>query len=315
MLRRGYSAVRPGLAILMCCLALRSLAADGPAPADIAAASGSRFQRTVSALHSASDGQRADFAGTALVALTEVYAAEADLARNEARRDEIDPKLMGWSLAVDQYANQLLLVMEDIEQGYPVTISSAREETVSISVAGRVVILSHPRAAQQAAFEQRVLLDFCVRTDCEAFTAADREPEPIPVSAGQVRPDWAFTQSGPVCTHKGIVLGFSAGGDLPHARDICERLLQEALTLGNEIAWQRRHGVSVDWDSLSFRPTPRRPQHQVLLNEAGDSILATLPLINGSGDLLQDLVPWLRNRFSGEPSVTLRLQAAHYGWD
>jgi len=293
--------------------ALVLLCDSPPAPAGVEPGA-SRFSRTIVFLGDAAPGVKAEFATTALTELAEVYIAEADLARKQAEEAGGNAKLLGWSRAVDQYASQLMLVLEDVELGYPVALAPGAHGGASVTVADRSIILGHPRPGQQAAFEQRILLDFCGRNDCTLLTARDTSELPIPVSASQVKADWSFTQRGPVCSHAGIALQFDSAVNLAQSRALCAQFLQEAETLASEIAWQQRHGVSVDWDALQIRPTPQRPQHLVLLNEAGDSILATLPLVHGSPALLHDIKPWLKTRYSGKRTGSLSLRAADYGW-
>ena len=307
-------------ATLLCCLLLGLGLFSGSVAAqlllDESADPWSRFHRTILALQEGSTEEQADFALDALRELIEVYIAEADLALMEARQpDQANKaKLRGWSLAVDQYASQLMLVMEDIEDGFPLVISLGREGAVTVTVADRAVMLNHPRALQQSAFEQRVLAEFCSRHDCEAMTEQADSAEPIPRSGSGMKPGWAFTETGQVCSRQGIEVRFGSTLKLGESRSTCEELLQEADTLVTEIAWQRRHGVVVDWAQLAVSPTPQRPEHLVRLNAAGDSILVTLPLIYGSPGLLEDLKPWLRYRVGAGEEVQLRLDAADYGW-
>ena len=241
--------------------------------------------------------------------------AEADLARKQAQEQEDSAKLRGWSAAVNQYARQLALLLEDIELGLPVEIQHNHAESITVTVGGRAVILSHPRKAQQVAFEQRVLLDFCGRNDCTVLTAATSPPEPIPMSASRVKPVWTFTETGRVCSHEGIQVSFVSAANLARSRFTCKQLLQEMMTLADEIAWQQRHGVSVQWHELSLRATPQRPEHLMLLNSAGDSILVTVPLIYGSPHLLEDIVPWIKERAGTKKPAAIRLDAARYGWE
>ena len=113
----------------------------------------SRFQRTVAYLQDAPAEEQADFAAAALAELVTVYMAEADLARaGSAQQDgSARARLLGWSVAVDQYANQLLLVLDDVEQGFPVSLRPVQQGPAIVTVAGRVVILGHPsRGARDA---------------------------------------------------------------------------------------------------------------------------------------------------------------------
>ncbi|MEH6637163.1 MAG: hypothetical protein V7700_16705, partial [Halioglobus sp.] len=204
----------------------------------------------------------------------------------------------------------------DIELGLPLSLQPNVAESATLTVAGRAIILSHPRVDQQSMFEQRVLQEFCSRQDCQSLTAPANSLQPIPVSAAQVAPQWLFNGSGPVCSHDGIELMFANTSNLSRYRSLCEQLLQEASRLATEIAWQQRHGVAVNWDTLVVQAIPGRPEHQVLVNNAGDSILVTIPLLYSNADLLERLRPWLQSRFAGEEvPATVKLDAADYGWE
>ena len=276
----------------------------------------SRYERIVLALQSEEPDVRAQFATSALLELTEVYLAEADLARHEAEESEKAKRLTGWSRAVEHYASQLSLVLEDITLGFPVDLRSNPREVASVSVGGRTIMLAHPRNSQQPAYEQAVLGNFCGKGLCRELIASEEELKPIPMSAELVSPNWQFTATGPSCSHRNLALTFSAGGDLARKRALCQQLMQETEMLATELAWQRRHGVSIDWDLLSVKTVPLRPEHLVMLNAAGDSLLATLPLINGTEGLLQQLTPWLQLRHGAEDEIpAVLLQAEALGWE
>ena len=279
------------------------------------AAETSRFQRTVLALQQAEPPLRQRFANIALLELTEIYLAEADLARNEAQTSEQAAKLRAWSRAVEQYANQLVLVMDDVAFGLPVELRSNEREVPAVSVAGRTVMLAHPRIEQQPAYEQAVLGQFCTGTTCAELTASAGEQLPIPVSRNIVTARWGFSTGGPVCSHRNLELQFSSAGDLTLQRALCQQLMQEVEMLAMELAWQRRHGVKVDWQGLQIRPTPQRPEHLVLLNDAGDSLLLTIPLLYGTPGLLTRVVPWLQQRHQREGPQPLSLDSSALGWE
>ncbi len=275
----------------------------------------SRFQRTAAYLQGAEPGLQAEFAALALQRLREAYVAEAEQARAEAQARDGDAKLLAWSRAVENYASRLSPLVEDIEMGFPVYLEVATGQPLAIIVAQRTVILSHPRMAEQALFEQALLDSFCRRHRCDQFTAADPGRRPIPLSAGRVRPGWSFNPDGPVCTYGGVRVLFSAGADLPRARMTCEQLLVELIGLAHDIAWQQRHGVEVAWDELQLRQTRGGPGHQLRLNDFGDTLLVTLPLLYSSPGLLPAAAPWLRSRVEGSGEVTLELGAADFGWE
>ena len=298
------------------CVALQSAVPIAASPIEAAA---SRFQRTVLGLESAPDEWRSEFAGVALLHLAEIYLGEADLARSEREESLNAAKLDGWSRAVADYADQLILVQQDVATGFPVEVFARFPDEASLRVAGRTVILNHPRADQQAAYEQGVLLDFCGRRDCFSLTAPDVEPgtapEPIPVSAPLVTPQWRFTERGPVCSLNSFQLRFGQAADLTRARPLCTQLLQEMTILAMEIRWQQRHGVAANWDIIAIKATPQRPQHMVILNEGGDTLLLSLPLLHAQPALLKDIYPWLQAIVGGKIPGALALDASTYGWN
>ncbi|TDG12971.1 hypothetical protein E2F43_15600 [Seongchinamella unica] len=279
-------------------------------------AEASRYERIVQALESADPELRASFASSALLELTEVYLAEADLARRQARDSDEALRLTAWSRAVERYAAQLALVLDDITLGFPVQLRRHPREAVSVSVAGRTIMLAHPRSGQQPTYEQSVLGQFCGQGLCRDLVAVEEATAAIPMSPGLVSPHWEFTALGPRCSHYNLQLAFRGDGDLGQQRALCQQLLEEAELLATELAWQQRHGVSVDWEVLTIRAVPLRPEHLVLLNTAGDSLLVTLPLLHGTEGLLGQLVPWLRQRFNSErPLPPVLLEAAVLGWE
>lgn len=276
----------------------------------------SRFQRTVEALQQGEESARSRFASLAVLELAEIYLAEADLARSESQDSDSAGRLLSWSRAVERYAAQLLLVQEDLDLGYPVLLRSHSREAPSITVADRTVFLAHPRRGQQGAYEQSVLAQFCTGYTCAELTSrASEHAEPIPMSPGVVSPAWNFSSAGPLCEYRGLQLQFAAGGELQRQRALCQELMQEAALLATDLAWQRRHGVEVDWSFVSVSATPQRPEHMVVLNGAGDTLLATLPLIYSTDGLLQRLAGWLQAYpTAGEP-LRVSLEAGELGWE
>jgi hypothetical protein len=280
-----------------------------------AEANESRFRRTIDALQMADGELQASFATQALLNLEEIYIAEADLARKEAEVHEAPAKLLGWSRAVDQYAAQLALVLEDIEFGLPIELRNNPREVSSVAVGGRTILLAHPRSDQQPAYEQSVLAVFCTAADCRQLTATLEGQQPIPVTTASVIPSWDFSPQGPVCRHRGVEVHFGVGGDISGHRSLCAQLMQELEMLAAELAWQQRHGVAIDWNTLSTRPTPGKPGHLVQLNSSGDALLLTVPLIDSTRGLLAQVSPWLQQRHLKSSAVTVSLDATQLGWN
>lgn len=273
-----------------------------------------RFQRTVRYLQTAAPELRGEFAAIALTNLTEAYRAEARLARAEAGTKGHSANLSGWSAMVDYYARQMPLLLADIEMGLPVRLMIGAQQELAITVADRTVIVSPPRLNQQSALEQEILSDFCTTHGCEQFLPGTAAVESVPLATVAVRPDWRFSEQGPVCSYEGIQVRFKSDMNLANSRTICAQFLREVMTLTDELAWQQRHGVAIEWDDLDIQATPHKPEHIVALNTIGDSVLVTVPVLYRSPELLQQVLPWIQGRLNHQQGISVELNAALYGW-
>ena len=294
----------------LCCLFLGFSLLTGSALAE-----DSRYQRTLLALQNSEAQLKGRFAVAALLELNEVYLAEADLARKESESAEDPAKLYAWSRAVEQYASQLALVIDDVDFGLPVELQLNPREVAAVSVAGRTIMLAHPRHSQQLVYEQSVLNLFCAGNPCRELTSVADSQSAIPMSPALVVPEWEFNEHGPTCSHLQLQLSFKSGGNLRQQRQLCEQLMQEVEILATELAWQQRHDIDIDWDVLKIKPTPMRPEHLVLLNDAGDSLLVSLPLLYGTDQLLEQISPWLRQRHASDGPPAISLDSSALGWE
>ena len=276
----------------------------------------SRFARTLSALSTGDDASRVAFANIAITQLIEIYIAEADLARNEAHESR-NVKLQGWAAAVEQFNDDLFLVLEDLEVGFPVAFSVRLDGPVVLLVGGRTVLLTHPRADQQVSYEQRVLVEFCRRKNCDELTAVRAPPEPIPVSVIAKNPVWSFTDNGPVCISidGDIRVQFPSIRNLPLFRDQCRQFLHEVTALELDIRRQTRHGVIIEGDRIEIEQQALGIEHRVTLNTTGDSVLITLPLLYGSPLVLNQLGLWMSDRIANGAKQVLRIDAVDITWE
>ncbi len=298
-----------GLAILLLlamCVALAGAEQPGGEVAQ------SRFVGTAVAAGDGAVDARADFAGIALARLGLAHAYEAESARAEADTADERAKLLGWAAAVDRFASDLARLGEAVADGNEPLIGLTGLGEVTVSVNDRLVILTHPRADQQSTLEQEILGEFCSRHRCDA--AEMPTVSPVAVMTAAVRPRWEFNADGAVCSHDGVSLHFHAGGRVSDQRRVCAALMEEISSLADEIRWQIRHAVRVDWSELAVFETPAGPGHRVQLNRAGDSVLVRAPLLASSAGLLSAVSGWLRQTLApGEPTVELVLDARLYG--
>lgn len=267
------------------------------------------FQRTVQYLQDAAPQLRGDFAATALSSLASAYVEEARLAREQAHRAGQSPHLRAWSATVDRYASQMPLLLEDIELGFPVRLTLGTEKSLAITVADRTVILSHPRLYQQAAFEQGILKAFCARHRCEQFAPDAADAAPIPATYRHVRPNWIFTTQASSCTYRGITVRFPSAQNMANSRLICQQFLQEVTALADELAWQQRHQVTIEWGQLTLQATPGRPGHMLQVNTLGDTVLVTVPTLYRSASVFEAVLPWIRAQVAQREEVRVEVDA------
>ncbi len=273
-----------------------------------------RFERTLYAVQQMPVETQVRFAKSALYELSLAYREEAGVALLEAENEGGDRTLMAWSRAVERYASDIDRLLAALEEGFPVYLRMSIRDAVSVAVADRVIMLNHPRVGEQRRYEQQVLEHFCARASCNALTASGQKAEPIKLSARQIRPLWSFTSDGPVCSYRELSIAFSSDDNLARARELCVEVLTEALLLAEEVAWQIRHGVIIQWDALELHGTSGRTQHRLTLNDAGDTVIALVPMIYRSKALLQRLAPWVREIAESDAAAPLRLDARDFGW-
>jgi hypothetical protein len=270
----------------------------------------SRFVRTVLTLQDAAPELRSDFAAAALSRLADAYSAEASLARQNDRGAGV----RAWTATVEQYASQIYLLLDDVALGLPVQLTIEGDGSLAVAVGDRTAIISHPRLSQQGALEQAILKAFCAEQDCGQIQPDQRSLEPIAASEAFIRPAWNFTERGAQCSHDGITVKFNNNENTAHARLICEQFLQEVMALLDELAGQQRLAVEIQWEQLEIQSIPGRPEHLVRLNTLGDSALVTAPLLRASPELLQQVLPWLRQWLENSSQATVEIDAARYGW-
>lgn len=280
----------------------------------------SRFQRLLGSLERAAPSSRSRFARIALLEMAEVHIAEAGLARNQSMESAESDRLRGWARAVEAYADQLLQLHDQVEQGAQVALLPELLAHASILVGERSTIVSHPRGDQQQALEQAILQAFCEQENCLQLLAAEAgvASERIPESPPGRPPSWSFSRSGPVCEQRGLQIEFPAAGEgagsLAQSRKLCQQLFAELQLLVAGLRRQQRQGVVPDWNTLTVSATPHQPEHHIRLNTTGDSLLLAVPLLYSTSGLLPRILPWLRSLAETGDAPSLVLQARELGW-
>ena len=188
-----------------------------------------------------------DLAQIALTELAVTYEDEATRARQDARA--MKPGLWRWSAAVQDLATQYRALAESITIATPIEISVGPENSLFLTIDGRLVAISSPRMNEQAAFEQTIITQFCTLNRCDELLAAPAATgvEPgIDYQSGNTR--WSFSQnSGPVCTSTdGLQFQFNSMENLGRKRQVCARTVAELDALATAIAGEVADGARVD---------------------------------------------------------------------
>jgi hypothetical protein len=270
----------------------------------------SRFNRVALAVSKEAQPLRADFALTAISEMTAAYTAEAERARQDARRSKHPKELVRWAGAVDTYAAELAAVGESLTPETAVDVSIGHDNSVYLNIAGTPVVVGTPRAQEQSEFEQRIIERFCAAYRCDEFVA-DLEPVPAPERVRGQPPSWSFSQySGPACsTADGLELQFRTMQDLGRKREVCTRLVAELNQLSVAIGMQTGIGVSIDWNRLEIRGDPNAEQQQIVLNGRGDMLQLAVPGLAAVPDFLRQSLPWVAARVKGESYRLVLLNA------
>ena len=272
------------------------------------------FNRLLSALQTAPPQLRMEFARLALWHLAEAYLAEAELARSA--QGENAGERMRWARSVEGYAQDLLLLMRDMEQDPDVSIQLLPTADAVVTVRGSRTMLTFPRPAQQLSFEQSLVEQFCQMQDCDALAitgfAAAQQSEPASATV-DMNLDWAFTEDGTRCSHKGIDLLFPPDSNSGTIREFCTALFHEVETLSVELTKLQQFGVVIDWQNLASTWIEDPFAQAVQLNAAGDNLVLHLPVIHGHPKLLPALRGWLADQANGRASA-LSLSARDLDW-
>jgi len=251
------------------------------------------FGRTVVALQTATAEVRAQFASLALGQLANAYIMEAGLAITDQVGRQ--GKQRRWSRSVERYANELLILKMDIDNGMDVRIQMTPSTGAIVQVAEHRVVLSYPRPNQQTAYEQALLETFCQQQDCNALALA--EPQTAPLFSNEfVEPSWSFNEDGARCGGNGLTLQFRLTDRLAAQRGFCTALFQEVEELVAELSRQQDYGVMIDWQNLAILKLRQDMGYEVSLNDEGDSFVLQLPVLAAMPKLLPLLRPWLARR-------------------
>ena len=243
---------------------------------------------------------RVDLARIALGELAAIYDEEAAQAYRDMRRQKNSSGLRRWAAAVKNLANDYASLAASVSLTTPVEISIGAENSLYLTIDGRLVAISSPRMNEQAEFESRVIEQFCALNRCEGLLAEAAVAMAVPRMRHGDQTRWSFsTGSGPVCeTDHGLYFQFMNMENLGRKREACTRTVAELNTLAAALARKVDHGVRVDWDRIMIRSMPDGDEY-ISLNREGDYLRESLPALAQRRELFRVVRPWLAAQAKG----------------
>jgi hypothetical protein len=296
------------LSLLLCCLPPYPAMARQPAPEKPLPAAPSHISRLAAALVDSPDPMRADFAVAAIAEMVADYNEEAARARREARGHARDRDLGRWAVSVDAYAAELTAIANGVTPATPVSVTVGADNSISLDIDGKPVLVSSPRVREQSAFEQRVLGRFCNLYPCDDLLAEYRPPQAAATPA-DTETHWSFSQqAGPACsTGDGLEFQFQDMTDIGQKREACALIVKELNALAAALAWNLSNGSRIDWNRLAIHELPGEEEQQVELAGDGSTIRLSLPALAATTRLFELVRPWLAAKVGGQPSYRLVL--------
>lgn len=255
---------------------------------------------------------RADLAQAALLELSAAYEREAQRAREDLRNKPGKSDLRRWANAIDNLAADYASLAATITPMTPVDVRIGADHDLHLTVAGKPVVVAGPRPREQAALEQRILMNYCTLNLCDpdaySSTAArigsniaiSVSPYASGASDNAVITRWSFSPIGPSCgTDDGLEFQFSNADALRQKRTLCTAIVSELQQLATLITRQTANGIAVDWNALRIEPIGSESQ-QVNLNSRGTTIDMPLPYLVALPELFELARPWLAAKVRGE---------------
>jgi hypothetical protein len=259
---------------------------------------------------------RRDFAWLAMSEMAKMYTEEASRARLETKHTVRARDTARWAASVDAYADRIKAMANSITDATPVKISIGADGSINLFVGGEPVIVTGAFTGQQAAYEQRVIEQFCVLYLCERLLAGFALSVPDTTVMAKKRTGntayWSFSQyAGPVCmTDDGLEFQFREMSGISKKREACSQIVAELYDLVHALVRKHKQGIMVDWNALEVNTMAGSDEHRVVLNSS-ENMRMSLPGLAASKDLFRLVRPWLAARAKGQVFHLVVLNAEH----
>lgn len=306
-----YGSTSPTLVLL---LTLASLAVTGVAMAD----SGPRqlysqpspLAGVIAGLAEAPPAVRREFAGLVVDALVLAYEMELDPALFERRRGMPEQrKLLRWQHATAPLLAELYALQAGLYLANDVEIHLDRHNRILLRIDGRPLWVAWPRVDTQTRIERELAAEFCRRHDCgRADVGAVAGARPIPAAS---QGTWVLSQQRPPAWESadGLRCEFADLSDRAGKEAACRAVVADLRGLADALEAAARHGESVQWEHLALQVEPVGALHRVVVNERGDYVQVSLPVLAQAPVDWGAARRWLRARAEGRSAAATILPA------
>ena len=227
------------------------------------------------------------FAQAAVAELATAYSAVLSDARRDGRADAAR-----WIAATEAYIENLTTIARAADAGAEIRFLFGPEGPLRIIVGSdpvRQFMLAAPRPHESGRLEQAVLKRFCQAAGCLNLRADGPGAEPRTNLETRVSLNAKRGGDGLSCALQGLRHG-------KLYRRACAQLIGELRAL---VAVLIGIADPIDWSE--FGPPRRRgPSHLVPVDRLGNGVVADVPALYRSPQVLTDAIPWLQERLVGK---------------
>ncbi len=296
--------MKPGLHWIVA-LTLCGAVTAGAAPAS------SDFAYFADALAGADYGERADFARVALDEVIASYEAIAEDAAGPVRSIGGKTDLRRWRAASQDFVNQLRDLRWRLDRGADVQMNFGADGVLVMFIDRQPVLLSGPNAAASDLLQQTVMAQYCGLHHCVTGPAAATPSSSVAnVSvANDADAHWTFAQNRrpSFVTEDGLRFVFTSISDRATKERLSRQLSGELQQLARALRTAAQSGRSLDWQQLRVLSRRSGSLEQVVLDNRGDRLSLSLPLLARTPALWRETLPWLRAQAEGkELPLTVR---------
>ncbi len=253
--------------------------------------------------------QQYDFIQISLLEMHRAYQAEINKSwESRPSTAKKKQKLMGWRHATQAFINDLDSYFLLLDSGVPFSLGVNRQQKVLIIIGIQPVIINGPGPAGHKQMEQRIVHEFCQIHNCSLyldsittlpgmsknitdFQMTDANQHSSATSSA----NWLFGYGhNPVyMTGQGINCEFNNSSDRSNKEAACISLAKEVKQLSEVLKNTRHAGVRINLEYLSIKPLSDADIVQIQVNQQGNHIRQSLPLLKKNPELLFKMVPWL----------------------